>query len=367
MNSTESLNDFVSKVWCGLESYQRDGYPSNLFKRCSQRQIEKFIRVAFDASLYSEEGRPTQTRLALEAERSIVPFGENIELTAKSIAKLAPLVNLSRRQFVVKCIADDLQITGIRDPFYGLRRWPNVVPESNVASDYLLISIDGPAHLIVSGLVAYELRKVECHVVKPLYNSKSIMNWLKSGNDEQLGSFWRNRALESMVRQTRELGRGGCFLIGKPSVSTCKVLEGGTSISGDFLMKAIEKRRDCEKVFLNIDDADAVATNEAHFAHNDFEQAIKLAASLASIDGAVFMTRDWDIHRFGVKITAKPVHHDDVAKRGTRHSSAYAFCKNTDDAIAIVVSQDGDVSVMSSEFDGGYESVTLDEAWIDRA
>ncbi len=96
---------------------------------------------------------------------------------------------------------------------------------------------------------------------------------------------------------------------------------------------------------------------------SDFEEAIfemsHLIAGLSAVDGAVVMTQRFELLGFGGEISgtlpavrtvarALDVEGDHVVREstegvGTRHRSAYRFCNGIIDAIAVVVSQDGNV------------------------
>lgn len=95
---------------------------------------------------------------------------------------------------------------------------------------------------------------------------------------------------------------------------------------------------------------------------NELAGAIKLVASLASLDGATVLTTDLKVLGFGAKIdapefrgtiydgpalergTARPL---DITRLGTRHGSAIRYCAWDRKAIALVVSQDGDVRMIA--------------------
>jgi hypothetical protein len=89
--------------------------------------------------------------------------------------------------------------------------------------------------------------------------------------------------------------------------------------------------------------------------------ALDFVAQLSQVDGAVHLTSDLQIRGFGAKITSGnepfPLSAEDIdgnnrrelslsAIPGTRHRSAAFFCaQQPGQALAIVVSQDGDVSL----------------------
>jgi|GEM_PF-1638988 len=368
-HSSQTLDEFVRRAVQRLEAWKAKKYPSELFRGYQSEDISTFIRIAFDASLHTEEGRPTRARLALGGVDKLIKFSDPIEFTPLRIAKLAPIIGLSRRQLVVELVEKSLKITAIRDPFRGIRRYASVIPEGNEPDDHLLLSIYGPAKLSLSGLASGVLRINAEHLAKPLYETEAISDWLRAGSGEKLGVFWRNRALESMVRRIREEGRGGCVVVVPEDCNFEEFIEGGIGVEQDFFSRAIEERIECQDWFPQGESSEVpypMNLDQAHFIENDFERTIELVAALGSIDGAIVMSRDWRVLRFGAKI--KVTNHVDfpsgIQTRGTRHRSAYSLCKAFPEAIAIVISQDGDVSVISNTHE--METATLDEAWIDR-
>jgi DisA bacterial checkpoint controller nucleotide-binding len=90
-------------------------------------------------------------------------------------------------------------------------------------------------------------------------------------------------------------------------------------------------------------------------------------ASLGAVDGAVVMTKRFEILGFGAEIAgdlpavinvrrAVDLEADTfvtelVDSVGTRHRSAYRFCNAVPDAVAVVVSQDGSVQFVNRHHD----------------
>ena len=102
-------------------------------------------------------------------------------------------------------------------------------------------------------------------------------------------------------------------------------------------------------------------TNDEGLARLDeaiFETA-HLIAGLAATDGAVVMTKRFELLGFGAEITADHADVTEVARAldaegteremvttarvGTRHRSVFRFCANVRDALGVVISQDGGV------------------------
>ncbi len=95
-----------------------------------------------------------------------------------------------------------------------------------------------------------------------------------------------------------------------------------------------------------------------------------LIAQLASVDGAIALTKRFELLGFGVEIGGalpevrtvrraldiEGEHYveENVEEVGTRHRSAYRLCSAVHDAITIVVSQDGSVSFVCWKDDSVY-------------
>src|SRR6185295_2406861 len=69
-----------------------------------------------------------------------------------------------------------------------------------------------------------------------------------------------------------------------------------------------------------------------------------------SVDGCVVLTRKLQLLGFGGEIRVPTEHSlDEDRHTGTRHRSAARFCKKFPGAIALVVSQDGQVSIFCTD------------------
>ena len=78
------------------------------------------------------------------------------------------------------------------------------------------------------------------------------------------------------------------------------------------------------------------------------DEACDFIARLSGVDGAVLVTSELDVLSFGVFVKSPDsgtVSHQ-IKDRGARHKSAIWFCEAHTVALAIVVSQDGDISLV---------------------
>jgi hypothetical protein len=92
-------------------------------------------------------------------------------------------------------------------------------------------------------------------------------------------------------------------------------------------------------------------------------ECARFIANLAAVDGAVFLTRGLDLVGFGGVVKGAFSKEDIIARAidaegeqrvyeraegvGTRHLSAYHLCKEIPDVLAIVISQDGNTSLVT--------------------
>ena len=107
-----------------------------------------------------------------------------------------------------------------------------------------------------------------------------------------------------------------------------------------------------------------------------------MVASLTQVDGAVVFSKSLRLLAFGAMITAgtwtdvrEVSRHDgreevleweERSLHGMRHQSAIDFVAAVPGSLAIVVSEDGDISVFSRQGDYvAFERVTLNEDWHD--
>lgn len=92
-------------------------------------------------------------------------------------------------------------------------------------------------------------------------------------------------------------------------------------------------------------------------------------ADLASVDGCVIFDRELRVHGFAARIASRTNDHaltlrnaktgdaigaEKLRGLGTRHRSAIDLCRSVPNAIAFVVSQDGELRVFCSDETGAY-------------
>ena len=195
--------------------------------------------------------------------------------------------------------------------------------------------------------------------------------------DPQFGRSLAEHALRRVVATIRGAQHGGTLIV-LPSERAADILRDDRYITLKYALRDEEPRRRILTVAVRIMDElarlsgrasvpstvgwmDYEMSTEATLAELDeaLFEASHLVAALAQIDGAVVATTELDVLGFGGEISgalppvatvARALDLDGARREwvrtdrvGTRHRSVYRLCQALQDALAIVVSQDGGV------------------------
>jgi hypothetical protein len=193
---------------------------------------------------------------------------------------------------------------------------------------------------------------------------------LAAGVAEELGRYIGQQMIKRVLATMRSAHHGGLLVIGPPECIRAQLL-----FTKYTLLDAAPRRRYRSVVqsILGTLAASAAATGrtpEPDLYRKDLDPRLTeldealfevshLIAALANVDGAVVLTKRFEILGFGAEIAsgspsvtevrrALDVEADRFATEvvdavGTRHRSAYRFCAAVPSALAVVVSQDGGV------------------------
>lgn len=328
----------------------------------SFEQLELLVEAVFWASLRAEEGRPVRPSVKVFPYKDGMPafrFRTPEPLDPERLAKLAPALGPDTHFGV--------SFDGKAPMIWGM----GVGLDSDV-----VVGAVAPGVVVLKHIVPLlVLSHAEARVVDPSLQERAI---------EVLGrkvASWRHEyALLGLIRVVRCLERGGTFILVPTEANEwrghCEVrLE--SSPPYQSLAFAIGKFQEALMVD-NRGRLDEVTRTglwkmgENSHAWASIElRAAEAVAQLTSVDGAVFLDRELRVLGFGVKLMAStdvdtvicwspfegtpesvvPLH----GMGGTRHQSAVRFVAATRSAVAIVVSQDGPVSVIA--WDEGRDAV----------
>jgi hypothetical protein len=324
----------------------------------SRSHLEEILSVAFVASLKTEEARPSTFALAYisreglaEGEQTVVAFARPRELTAANVTKIAAGTDPYATSVCIFPSAGRLMIWGLahaptRPLLLGSKK-------SNVNWQHQFFLVRAPAAGVLYAY--YHLR------LQMLYAHGSLRFELEHG---RLTEIFRDRALvenaeeiAQIVSRIREHGRGGTILLSDPGAPSPPI---GLDLTYAFsepcsLLKDVVSELEKGGHEQKLEDRAAAA--------------LDFIAELSQVDGAVHLGSDLTMYGYGGKIqvpsagnlsllvedpeTGAESEGTEADLSGMRHRSAASFCSlQTGQAIAVVVSQDGEVSFFGRESGG---------------
>ncbi len=323
----------------------------------SREHLDELLSVAFVASLKTEEVRQSTFALAYispdgltHSRYTVVAFAQPRELTAASVAKIAAGTDPYATSVCVFPKDGQLRIWGLahapaRPLFLAHRK-----ADSSWEHSFFLVRAPAPGVLYAY----YHVR------LQMLYAHGTLRFELEPG---RLTQIFRDRALvdngeeiAQLVARIRVHGRGGTILLTDPVSSTPPA---GLDLTYAFAVPSAALK-------------DAVAELEKNTDSEKLEHraaaALDFVSELSQVDGAVHLGSDLTVFGYGGRIlvpseafpllvedpeTGTVRQGVDADLPGMRHRSAASFCAlQTGQALAVVVSQDGDVSFFGREPDG---------------
>ncbi|HVU00349.1 MAG TPA: hypothetical protein VHE30_01305 [Polyangiaceae bacterium] len=397
-----------------LVRYVVTNWPSESPLGFSEKHLDQALSAAFQASLTTEEGRPTRFRLLLAPVESLpesgVPnegvlrlrFAASRPLVSDELRRLSPAAPFETSLIGAHEEDDQLRIWGVAHsgPAWLAPTWGGraIVP---IWSRDPIVHVSGPGKIAVRSagkLVGAIERGVVVDATMDVFES----SWLRS-------LFERER---SEARDAHDAGQASAAspttvelsLIGRVSQQMLRraiqivrgarhggmilftdVPEGAASIRGLRLKYGVnqdEPSRRYRTLLLQILEAVAAATTKPIVGWADFaldespvlerlEQRVfehsRAIANLTAIDGAVVLDKRFGLVGFGAEVSAElpspsVVHRaldvegehtepEDVENVGTRHRAAYRFANEHPDGLAIVISQDGGVTFVAKRED----------------
>jgi hypothetical protein len=349
------LRDCIPTLMNALRAAQQRDEPSSPLP--DAETLGALLDVAFGASMEPEEGRFATFGLGLmpargpEAPYQEVRFTRPRDLSATEVVKLAAGTD---------SITTSLAVW--REPKQALQIWGLVTSESQTVGSaplhghpsfllhapFLVVRARAPGVLYVYYRRQLQLLYVRgtAHFLLPTGRLQEILR-----DDAHLQPLDAN-ALSQIATRISLLGHGGTLLLTDP---TAEVSADLLDVSYRFDPPSALLRDAVRAPIVNLDDR----PTERH--------ALDFVAQLSQVDGAVHLTSDLLIRGFGAKIKssvdvtlmtrdigsqdARPISLAEIP--GTRHRSAAMFCaQQPRQALAIVISQDGDVTLFGRRSDG---------------
>jgi hypothetical protein len=360
----------------------------------SEEGLGRLLLLAYQASFYTDERRYTQGRLFVpDVDARAHPVSINHLFTPskplldpKVITWLAPTLISEDSALVIQEMSGELACTGISlldaadagRPLLGMPRgWTRTVGG-------LQVQIRGPGELRVSeGRVEYTLRANRILVSSWVASAAQVDRWIEeltlnlttrcSAQDKD----WANppltipgadvRALWSHVlREAIQVRHGGAFVVVPDPLRApiemkypTRPLPLGVELSQLWIALS-------RAYHLLGTDRAADALEQTRLRRHRLWSSAASVAHLSALDGCVVLDRRMTDHGFGGTIetgvtssvlrtyvdsrTGAPLAEEQLLARfGHRHRSAFLLCKAVPNAIAFVISQDGDLPVFSSD------------------
>jgi hypothetical protein len=395
-----------------LAQYVEDHWPADQTLSVPGEALREALSVAFQASLTSEEARPTRFRLLLTPPDKLpvtgapnegvlrLRFDQSRPLSADELRRLSPSVQFESSLIGASEEEGKLRIWGLAHsgpawlaPTWGGR---SVVP--NWTYDPI-IHVTGPGHLAVrcaGKLVGALERGLLVDALMDVFDSDWLPALFRREREEVQAQHAAQQAKtdsptladpslvgrvgQHMVRRAiqlvRGLGHGGMILVVDSEA------EGGHDLAGVRLKYRFERDEPSGRyrtLLFRILERVAVSTSKASVGWLDFaqdsspgletlEQSIfelsRLIANLTAIDGAVVVDKRFRLLGFGAEVSAelptparvwraldiegREREPDDIESVGTRHRAAYRFVHDHPAGLAIVISHDGGVSFVAN-------------------
>lgn len=382
--------DLIDVVWNHLKWSQED-----TCMPWSEMQLSNLIYPAFQASLSSEEG--LQARLGVVfypiiPDQFTVQFTEPLPYAVGELAKLSPSIGLGSRWVIALPDERDweqVQIAGILDPDIlpsnrTHQRGGNGLISYHDQVQGLQITILGPGWIRVSTTsTSFELRNSCLRERLVIHRIKYVGDWLceipayLEISDAIMGIALSRRFFVNVLDKISEARHGGCLLIlpegNEPSSLPLKIKY---RINSNIVQQALKERASVgPRVFVQTASKEnKKSSSSTHMVHDDatladallldrdLAQVIEFVAALATVDGAIVLSRDLKLLGFGAEITLAGTPSADetveygnhppplgqpspapLVDFGMRHRSAIRFCQEVPGAMAVVVSQDGGI------------------------
>jgi hypothetical protein len=392
-----------------LARYVEERWPEGHALPVSGKLFAEALAVAYQASMTSEEARPTRFRLLLTRYESLPPsgtpnegvlrlrFDESRPFHEDELRRLSPSAQFETALICAYVEEDRLRIWGIAHsgPAWLAPTWGGRGTVPNWTYDPI-IHVSGPGRLAVrcaGKLIGGLERGVVVDAVLDVFDSE----WLPSlfvrereavreehaqlqslrPSPTQVEHALVGRIGQQMLRRAIQLVRGarhgGLILL----VNGPRAQHEGLRLKYRF--EQDEPTRRFRSLLLQILEAVAKTTSKdivgwqdfvldgnpqlEHLEHAVFELS-RLVANLTAIDGAVVLDKRFGLVGFGAEVSAElPTPQrvwraldadgrdrelDDLENVGTRHRAAYRFANDHPGGLAIVISHDGGVSFVTN-------------------
>jgi hypothetical protein len=420
------LAEFVTNRWNAETVPTSDLFAAitSSFKLPRLEELEHIISTCYQAGLMSEEHRPVTFRLILSHPSAFpcdqgpptglhrLEFTRVRKMSAHELRRLSPAASFHRSLIgITKDENDEFQIWGF---IQSGPRWLRAIHggrgQAPPMPPALIVHVTGPGHIEVckgpltigqlsagrvfgpsmNVFVSKWLAKIfeNVHIEHLKLHESRRMNartpWATL--DPNITRLLSQHMLKRVITAMRTYEHGGTLII-VPELVGYDLLKNNPYIKMKYKFADGEPRGRFKNLMLDIMDslAEVGGRNGADGADganrtigwreyeassdpvlSDLNEAVfeisHLIAELSAVDGAVLMTKKFELLGFGGEIFCENaevshisraldlegtvVRNESVEGVGTRHRSAFRLCGELKSALAIVVSQDGSIHVV---------------------
>ena len=372
------LKDFISEIYELTNNSERFLEEEQRFPE--RDVLEKVCQVLLHASSMREEGRYSAFRVCFIDPDSVfldayiyshrILFDSPITFSTKELRRLAPAMNPDISCLLLDITKEPVNIIGMIAAYTTWKRIQiKEIEHGNRMPMIPNIMVNSPGELKAclgeAPIVSFQWGEI-IHYRTDTFDSTLIAEVLKEGS--VISEENRSRFLYRVLKNVLNYGHGGHFYI--------------VPNEYDGLVNTrIKYRLRCSFMF---SDDDRLTDGRSTIKKNTDKDLIAYAdliSKFTAVDGAVVLTRNFDLIGFGAETLVKTVDSTDPEMcfidydntenkkkkyndNGMRHRSCYSFCNSLEGAVALIVSHDGFIKACTRH-EGRvvvYDSVSLPTA-----
>lgn len=374
--------------------------------------LQEALATAFQASMMTEEARPTRFRLLLTPASALpedgapnggvlrLRFDRSRPLHTDELRRLAPSAPFETSLIGAHDEGGALRIWGIAHsgPAWLAPAWGGRGPGSNWTLDPI-VHVNGPGQIavrrggvLVGGIERGALVDTTIDVfesawlpalfvrereeVREQHDAVQVSKSIPTAVDHSLVGRISQHMLRRCIQLVRGAQHGGLLLVHDAAPAAGEIVDG---LRLKYRFELDEPTRRYRALLLRLLEALADASDKPSIGWTDFmtsassdlerfEQAVfewsRVIANLAAIDGAVVLDKRFALAGFGAEVSSElPLppyvwraldregaqrRPEEIEAVGTRHRAAYRFVNDHPKSLAIVVSHDGGVTFVAN-------------------
>lgn len=359
-----------------------------IYPKVTALTLKTFLEICFWASLEKEEGTFSNFSVALQPPNPDdfqfdLRFKKKIEFNITNLKKLAPAFSPGDYQIGVWFDQDNgLEIWGVSKKLLWFLSISSITP-----GKLLFNCLSGTDNSFKCPITSFDSGFISTFSL----DSNPLYEWL-TRESKQFSALMRNWDIQRVLLHMFNYGRGGAILLVRENNQSWRKSTKEISYENVYLSKfTYEEITSKYELYKEIEIASEKNESRSelekeNFRHqissrgSDANKSLNAISKLTKVDGATILSENLNLIAFGVKIQAQELSEVIIAepfegsetervnktewKVGTRHTSAAEFVNEQPDSLAIVVSEDRKVSVISWDESQKSVKVTKNFEWM---